>query len=188
VGASLGLSYSDQAAEHGDGLFHNVYLDPRAYDEYKRTGTFPERTMLAMTVYRGSTRSTGPSSSASRARSAARRRAGAPAVRVSEDCLAGASCYPRPGRERPGYALMLHNSPDPRPLKRCRNALIALGMAALAGCGKPPPKPPPAPLDVSIMTIEARDVPVSTDFVAQTQSSQAVNIQARVSGFLDRRV
>jgi membrane fusion protein (multidrug efflux system) len=83
---------------------------------------------------------------------------------------------------------MLHNSPDPRPLKRCRNALIALGMAALAGCGKPPPKPPPAPLDVSIMTIEARDVPVSTDFVAQTQSSQAVNIQARVSGFLDKRV
>jgi membrane fusion protein (multidrug efflux system) len=83
---------------------------------------------------------------------------------------------------------MLHKSPDPRPLKRCRKALIALGMAALAGCGKPPPKPPPAPLDVSIMTIEARDVPVSTDFVAQTQSSQAVNIQARVSGFLDKRV
>jgi membrane fusion protein (multidrug efflux system) len=31
-------------------------------------------------------------------------------------------------------------------------------------------------------------MPVTADFVAQTQSSQAVNIQARVSGFLDKRV
>lgn len=38
------------------------------------------------------------------------------------------------------------------------------------------------------MTVEAGDVPVSAEYVAQTQSSQAVNIQARVSGFLDKRV
>ena len=31
-------------------------------------------------------------------------------------------------------------------------------------------------------------MPIATTFVAQTQSSQAVNIQARVSGFLDKRV
>jgi membrane fusion protein (multidrug efflux system) len=41
---------------------------------------------------------------------------------------------------------------------------------------------------VTALTIVARDVPVSTVFVAQTQSSQAVNIAARVSGFLDKRV
>ncbi len=69
-------------------------------------------------------------------------------------------------------------------------ALIVVGalLAALAGCGKPPDKPPPAPLDVSVVTVAAADVKVSAVYVAQTQSSQAVNIQARVSGFLDKRV
>ena len=38
------------------------------------------------------------------------------------------------------------------------------------------------------MTVSARDVPVSFEFVAQTQSSRQVNIQARVSGFLEKRV
>jgi membrane fusion protein (multidrug efflux system) len=61
-------------------------------------------------------------------------------------------------------------------------------LLVLAGCGKPPEKPPPAPLDASIVTVRVQDVPVTAVYVAQTQSSQAVNIQARVSGFLDRRV
>jgi membrane fusion protein (multidrug efflux system) len=38
------------------------------------------------------------------------------------------------------------------------------------------------------VTVAPRDIPVVFEFVAQTQSSQAVNIQARVSGFLDKRV
>jgi len=38
------------------------------------------------------------------------------------------------------------------------------------------------------MTIAPREVPVSYEFVAQTQSPRSVNIQARVAGFLDRRV
>lgn len=67
--------------------------------------------------------------------------------------------------------------------------LLMIGVVAIVtACGKPPEKPPPAPLDVTTMTVEARNVPVATVFVAQTQSSQAVNIQARVSGFLDKRV
>lgn len=66
--------------------------------------------------------------------------------------------------------------------------VLAIGMTALAGCGKPPDKPPPAPLEVTTLTVEMRDVGVSAEYVAQTQSSQAVNIQARVSGFLDKRV
>ncbi len=71
----------------------------------------------------------------------------------------------------------------------CGRLLVgAVGIAILAGCGKPPEKPPPAPLDVATIVVEARDVPVSALYVAQTQSSQAVNIQARVSGFLDQRV
>lgn len=59
---------------------------------------------------------------------------------------------------------------------------------ALAGCGKPPPAPPSAPLEVTTTIVEPRDVPVAGEYIAQTQSSQAVNIQARVSGFLDKRV
>jgi len=65
--------------------------------------------------------------------------------------------------------------------------MLALVAALLVACGKAPNKPPPAPLDVTTMTIAAADVPVAAEYVAQTQSSQAVNIQARVSGFLDER-
>lgn len=45
--------------------------------------------------------------------------------------------------------------------------------------------PPPT---VSVMEIVPRDVPVDFEYVARTQSSHLVNIQARVSGFLDRRL
>ena len=79
-------------------------------------------------------------------------------------------------------------------ISRTLPARVALGLAVagasslLAGCGKPPPKLPPPPLEVSIVTVQPRDVGISRDYIAQTQSSQAVNIQARVSGWLDKRV
>ena len=72
--------------------------------------------------------------------------------------------------------------------RRATTAVAVLAILALAGCGKEPPKLPPPPLEVTTLKVEARDVPVSVEYVAQTQSSQAVNIQARVSGFLDKRV
>jgi membrane fusion protein, multidrug efflux system len=76
-----------------------------------------------------------------------------------------------------------------RTLRDWPAALFTTALAlALAGCGKPPPVPPPAPLEVTTLTVESRDVPVTAEYIAQTQSSQAVNIQARVSGFLDKRV
>jgi len=64
----------------------------------------------------------------------------------------------------------------------------ALLVSLLAACGKEVPKLPPPPLEVSTITVKARDIDISAEYVAQTQSSQAVNIQARVSGFLDKRV
>ncbi len=68
---------------------------------------------------------------------------------------------------------------------------LALCSAALAGllaaCGKEVPKLPPPPLEVSTITVKPRDIDISAEYIAQTQSSQAVNIQARVSGFLDKR-
>jgi membrane fusion protein, multidrug efflux system len=67
--------------------------------------------------------------------------------------------------------------------------LILLLPATLAACGKPAQGPPPrGPSTVTVLTIAPREVPVSYEFVAQTQSPRAVNIQARVAGFLDRRV
>lgn len=44
------------------------------------------------------------------------------------------------------------------------------------------------PAEVSVLTVTPRDVPVTFEYVAQVQSSRQVNIQARVSGFLEKRV
>jgi len=66
--------------------------------------------------------------------------------------------------------------------------LAVVALTTLCGCGKEEKKterPPPA---VSIVTVEPREVPVSMEFVAQTQSSQQVQIYARVTGFLDKRM
>ena len=52
---------------------------------------------------------------------------------------------------------------------------------------KAAPGPPPPPV-VTVMEVVPRDVPVTFEYVAQTQSSHLVNIQARVSGFLDKRM
>jgi len=60
---------------------------------------------------------------------------------------------------------------------------------AVSACGREEKVvAPAAPIAVTSLTVAARDVPISAEYVAQTQSSQAVNIQARVSGFLDKRV
>jgi len=73
--------------------------------------------------------------------------------------------------------------------KRRTSLLTTLAVVAvLAACGKEVPKLPPPPLEVSIVTVQPRDIDISREYIAQTQSSQAVNIQARVSGWLDKRV
>jgi len=46
---------------------------------------------------------------------------------------------------------------------------------------------PPPPV-VTVMDVVQRDAPLVGEYVAQTQSSHLVNIQARVSGFLDKRM
>ncbi len=52
VGAALGLSYSEHGPYEDEEKFTNVYITPPAYAQFQRTGTFPEKTMLAMAVYR----------------------------------------------------------------------------------------------------------------------------------------
>ena len=50
VGASLAMSYSENVQASREPRFHNLYLHPRAYQEYKRTGRFPEKTIIVMEV------------------------------------------------------------------------------------------------------------------------------------------
>ncbi|MCY1212051.1 Efflux pump periplasmic linker BepD [compost metagenome] len=68
-------------------------------------------------------------------------------------------------------------------------SMLCLACVVLAACSKEKPAAvaPPA-AEVGVMAVALRDVPIVYDFVGQTQSSQQVEIRARVNGFLDRRV
>jgi membrane fusion protein (multidrug efflux system) len=72
-------------------------------------------------------------------------------------------------------------------LQACLVIAAGLAITVLSGCKKEQQAVAPPP-EVTVMDIVQMDVPVSFEYVAQTQSSRQVNIQARVSGFLDRRV
>ncbi len=57
VGTSLGLRYQGEGGnDQGPGSFHNVYIQPEAYDEFLETGVFPEKTILAMETYSAGTK------------------------------------------------------------------------------------------------------------------------------------
>lgn len=62
---------------------------------------------------------------------------------------------------------------------------LLVSCVLVAGCTKEAPPPRAAP-QVSVITVKAQTIPVVRTFVAQTESSQQVNIVARVSGFLER--
>lgn len=72
-----------------------------------------------------------------------------------------------------------------------RYLLCIVALLPVVGCGGKGAKPGDGgakPVEVTAVTVSARDVPVSYEFVGQTQSSRQVNIQARVAGFLEKRV
>jgi hypothetical protein len=61
VGANLGLQYRREAKEtterekertkNNKQTFHNVYINPEAYQHYAQTGKFPDKTVLVMEVF-----------------------------------------------------------------------------------------------------------------------------------------
>ncbi len=57
----------------------------------------------------------------------------------------------------------------------------------LHSCSKEQPKVTKE-AQVTALTIEEKDIPVSFEYIAVTQSSHLVNIQARISGFLEKRI
>jgi len=73
------------------------------------------------------------------------------------------------------------------PAKMYVRIIAAFLVAVMLGaCGeKAPPAQRPAP-PVSVITVKPQTIPYVPTFVAQTESSQQVDIVARVSGFLDK--
>lgn len=102
-------------------------------------------------------------------------------LKAAIDGRAGPSIPVRPPRGRPA----LHG-----PSRRACLAFALAAGALAAGCGKEAPKAPPErpPVDVTVLAIEARDVPIGFEFVGQTQSSREIEIRARVDGFLEKRL
>jgi membrane fusion protein, multidrug efflux system len=66
--------------------------------------------------------------------------------------------------------------------------ILCFLLLCLSSCEKEAPPETGKPAVVTAFKVIARDVPVSFESVAQTQSSHLVNIQARVNGFLDKQV
>jgi membrane fusion protein (multidrug efflux system) len=66
--------------------------------------------------------------------------------------------------------------------------LAPLALTALVtACGEEKSAPAKAPTAVTVMKVVTQETPSYSEFTAQTQSSQLVEIRTRVSGFLDKR-
>jgi hypothetical protein len=60
VGSNLGIEYrkdgqpveAEDAKAAPTGNFHNVYINPEAYDHYVRTGDFPEPTIFVLDIFK----------------------------------------------------------------------------------------------------------------------------------------
>ncbi len=77
------------------------------------------------------------------------------------------------------------NITAPRFFRRAAAAAPLLLIAACGPAGGPPGGFPPAP--VSVITTEARDVPITLEYTAQTAGFREVEVRARVSGILLKR-
>jgi membrane fusion protein (multidrug efflux system) len=71
-------------------------------------------------------------------------------------------------------------------MRWCFLAAIVAGL--LIGCGDKAAPEAPAATEVSVVRVALQDAPVDYQFVGQTQSSNQVQIVARVNGFLDEQL
>jgi membrane fusion protein, multidrug efflux system len=71
-----------------------------------------------------------------------------------------------------------------------RGICAAMSMLLVAGCGKSPSGGPPPgampPPEVTTVTVQPRDVPVSYEYPGQVAGVREVEVRARVSGILER--
>ena len=66
-------------------------------------------------------------------------------------------------------------------------ALAVAGLALLAGCGKPQAQPAAPLLEVSVIEVSSAPVAVYSEYVAQTQAPDTIEIRAQVTGLLLRQ-
>jgi membrane fusion protein (multidrug efflux system) len=92
-------------------------------------------------------------------------------------------------QRRHNMSLQTHSG-HPRRLAPLAGILLLTSiLCALPGCSTEPEQAPaPQPMEVTAVTIEAKDTPVTPEFVGKTQSSRRVEIRSRVEGFLDKRL
>ncbi len=70
-----------------------------------------------------------------------------------------------------------------------RSLPVLLWLAALVACGDKAAAPVAVPaVEVKTLVATPQAAPMSPEFVGQTESSQQVEVRARVSGFLEQRV
>ena len=70
----------------------------------------------------------------------------------------------------------------------CKFLLLCIGLATLLGGCDKPRAPQARQPEVTVITVEPKDTPVTFEFVGVTSSSQQVEVRARVDGFLDERL
>lgn len=70
------------------------------------------------------------------------------------------------------------------------SSVIAVGLASLLvlGCNQKMEIPKAGKPRVTTLTLKAQNIPMTMEYVAQTASSRQVNINARVNGFLQKRL
>ncbi len=68
----------------------------------------------------------------------------------------------------------------------CSLALLSFGCSSKASDAKGPPQFPPAP--VSVIEAKVENVPIYSEYSAQTFSRDMVDIRGRVDGYIDRRL
>lgn len=68
-----------------------------------------------------------------------------------------------------------------------RFALTLAGMTVLAACSPQGQPPAPPPVEVTLLEVTPRDVPLNLQYVGQTESSRQVEIRARVDGYLQKK-
>lgn len=83
------------------------------------------------------------------------------------------------------------NKPVLRSRLRAFTSSLIFGafLVAAVGCSESQQQAAvPGPVDVTVITTEARDTPIVAEFVAKTASSRRVEIRSRVEGFLEERL
>jgi len=65
---------------------------------------------------------------------------------------------------------------------------IAAAILMLAGCGKKPQTPAPPPPEVSVMTVQAHALPITTELPGRLDAVRTAEVRARVAGILLKRV